>query len=141
MAAYFYRTLALILLISASVSIATSQEKKPLTDAELLSLVAGNALPENIAHEIQSRGLGFRSSDTYRSLLTDAGANSLIFAALDKAKTSNTSANAATTSSELLQHLASAGKLIRAKQFEDATRELADAAQSSNAPEAGFVMG
>ncbi len=63
MASHFYRTLALIVLISASVSIAASQEKKPLTDAELLSLVAGNALPENIAHEIQSHGLGLKDTE------------------------------------------------------------------------------
>jgi hypothetical protein len=101
MASRFYRTLALIVLISASVSIAASQEKKLLTDAELLSLVAGNALPENIAHEIQSRGLGFQPSAAYRSLLTDAGANALIFAALGKVKPSDASGNGSNSSAEL----------------------------------------
>src|SRR5215831_13246995 len=139
MASRFYRTLVLIFLASASVSISASQENKPLTDTELLSLVAGNALPENIAQDIQSRGLAFQPFAAYRSLLTDSAANSLILDALDRAKTSNTTANV--TPSEVLQHLAAAGKFIRSKQFEDATRELADAAESNNGPEVGFVMG
>lgn len=41
----------------------------PLRADELLALVAGNALPENIIQEIQANGLAFRPDDSYRSLL------------------------------------------------------------------------
>jgi len=59
--------------------------KKPLTDSELLALVAGNALNENIAHEIESRGLAFSATDAYRSQLTAAGADAHVLTALSKA--------------------------------------------------------
>jgi hypothetical protein len=50
------------LLIATCAAVAGSQEKaKPITGPELLALVAGNALNENIVHEIESRGFGLPS--------------------------------------------------------------------------------
>jgi tetratricopeptide (TPR) repeat protein len=137
------RHFALLILFFGFTTLVAAQEKpQPLTDRELLALVAGNALNENVVHEIQSRGLAFHPSDSYRSQLTDAGADARVLAALGKATVSNEPAAAATKeSSELLQHLSAAGKLIRSKKFQEAAQELDSALQSGSGAEAGFVMG
>src|SRR5438270_2775806 len=62
---------------------------RPLSKAELLALVAGNVLAENAAFEIRSRGLAFAPDLAYNSLLTQAGADPRVFAALNSAKTSS----------------------------------------------------
>src|SRR2546430_13006034 len=82
-----YTTLfrSLIILVFNFVTLAAAEEKpRPLADRELLALVVGNALSENIVHEIQSRGLAFRPTDGYRSQLTDAGADARVLAAVGK---------------------------------------------------------
>jgi TolA-binding protein len=137
------RHLALLILVFGLVTLAAAQEKpKPLVDCELLALVAGNALSENIVYEIQSRGLAFHPRDGYRSQLTDAGADARVLAALGKATVSNQPAAAETKeSSEFLQHLSAAGKLMRSKKYQEAAQELDSALQFGNGPEAGFVMG
>ena len=50
---------------------------RPLTDRRLLALVAGGVLPENVVHEINSRGLAFHPSTAYATMLRDAGATPL----------------------------------------------------------------
>jgi len=108
----------------------------------LLSLVVGNALPENIVHEIESRGLDFKPSDGYAAMLNDVGADPKILNALKKARVSDSAGQVGSrSSSELLNHLATAGKLLRNKKYEDAERELTDSLQSGEGLEAGFVMG
>src|SRR5260370_14945571 len=64
-------------------------------------------------------------------------------AALGKAKITSSGEGASNDGAkdELLQHLATAGKLIRSKQYEDASRELSAALESWDGYEAGFVMG
>src|ERR1700676_5376309 len=110
---------------SPAPSVVTSQPapaqttKPPLTDSELMALVARNALSENIIQESNSRGLAFRPSDQYRSLMETAGADAALMAALSKAKIAGSGGGAANDKArdQLLQHLATAGKLIRSKQF------------------------
>jgi tetratricopeptide (TPR) repeat protein len=115
---------------------------EPLSDRELLALVAGNALSENIVHEIETRGLAFRPGDQFRSLVTEAGADSPILAALNKAKTGEASAPGPNDGTgKLLEHLAGAGKFLKNKQYDEATRELTAALQNGGAAETGFVMG
>src|SRR6266478_7783270 len=137
------RHFALIILVFNFLMLAAAQEKpKPLAHRELLALVAGNALSENIVHEVQSRGLAFRPTDGYRSHLTDAGADAHILAELDKTTIFNQPAAAETKeSSELLQHLSAAGKFVRNKQYREAAQDLDRALQSGGGPETGFVMG
>ncbi len=78
-----YRCLAILLLIGAYVSSANAQAtKESLTESELIAQVAGNSLSENIVHEIATRGLAFRPTDQYRSLLTTAGGDLLVLDAL-----------------------------------------------------------
>lgn len=43
----------------------------PLTQSELLALVAGAALPENIVVDIRERGLSFAVDATYRALMPE----------------------------------------------------------------------
>src|SRR6266478_2300493 len=110
-----HRYIAILLILGVYMPSASGQATRgPLTDSELMALVAGNSLSENIVHEIAARGLAFRPSDQYRSLLTTAGGDVLVLAALKTAKTKDlgerTEANG---TGELLKHLATAGKLIR----------------------------
>ena len=118
------RHFALIILLFNFVTLAAAQEKpRPLADRELLALVVGNALSENIVHEIQSRGLAFRPTDEYRSQLTDAGADARVLAAVGKATVSNQPAAAdGKESAKLLQCLSSAGKLMRNKRYQEAAQ-------------------
>jgi tetratricopeptide (TPR) repeat protein len=114
----------------------------PLRAAELLSLVAGNVLPENVAHEIASAGLAFRPDVPYRALLKTAGADSKILAALDAAKVSVQRTPEADAGKDMLQHLANAGNFLNAERYNEATRELTAAVTSDpGSPECAFVMG
>jgi tetratricopeptide (TPR) repeat protein len=132
----------LLALFGCAIPVIAHEHTRPLTDREVLALVAGNALSENIVNEIDSRGVAFRPSDTYRSQLILAGASAPLLAALGKAKVSEPSATTENKSaSELLQHLASAGKLMRAQRYQAAAEELNGALLAGAGPEAGFVMG
>jgi tetratricopeptide (TPR) repeat protein len=114
----------------------------PLTKSELLALVAGNALNENIVHEVQTRGLAFRANDAFKAQLSTAGACPCLLTAVANAKTSHVSDKAdGETEVALQNHLSAAGKMLRAKQYEEATRELTAALQAGAHVEAGFVMG
>jgi len=114
----------------------------PLGQARLLALAAGNALPENVIHEIGTDGLAFHPDDAYRSLLTNAGADPKILEALASAKVTVATGSKDAADDGLLQHLSNAGRLLKAKQYDDAARELSAVLQSTvRSPEAGFVMG
>jgi hypothetical protein len=76
----------------------------PLSKAELLALVAGDILPENVAFDIQSRGLAFVPDAGYKSLLKSAGADAKVFAAITAAKTTQGEASSA-SEAQLLRHL------------------------------------
>ena len=80
-------TLILVLATSAVFSVAEAPAT-PWKDSELLALVAGGALTENIVNEIQLRGLAFHPSDDYLSRLQTAGAESTLLTALKNAKIS-----------------------------------------------------
>jgi tetratricopeptide (TPR) repeat protein len=114
---------------------------RPLSKAELLALVAGDILPENVAFDIQSRGLAFVPDASYRSLLKSAGADAKVFAAISAAKTAAGEASSE-SDSQLLQHLSHAGALLKSGKLDDAGDELTDALSRSSAKsEIGFVMG
>lgn len=109
--------------------------------SELLGLVAGNALPENVVREVATNGQAFRPDDAYRTLLKTAGADAKILSALSSAKVS-VERVPDTEAKDLLQHLATAGKLMNEKRYDQTARELSDALTvSPQSPEAAFVMG
>jgi tetratricopeptide (TPR) repeat protein len=112
---------------------------KPIRQSELVALVAGAILPENVVREIQVRGLGFQPDASYRSQLKTAGANTTILAAIDSAKITPSGPLA---DKDLLDRLSNAGKFIRDKRFDEATAELNAAVTASfESIEPGFVMG
>jgi Flp pilus assembly protein TadD len=115
---------------------------KPLTKSALLALVAGNALNENIVHEVQTRGLAFRANDAFKAQLSTAGASPDLLKAVTNANTSHVSESPdGETEVALQNHLSAAGKMLRSKQYEEATRELTAALRAGAHVEAGFVMG
>jgi tetratricopeptide (TPR) repeat protein len=114
----------------------------PLRAAELLALVSGSALPENVAREIANDGLAFRPDATYRALLKTAGADPKIIAALDAAKIVVDRAPEADADKELLKHIANAGNLLNGDRYDEATRELTTALTGNpRSPECAFAMG
>lgn len=114
----------------------------PIRQTELLVLVAGNALPENIVNEVRTRGLAFRMDDSFRTQLTIASAAPSILAAIEAAYPSANVTAEDKPDPALLQHIAAAAKLMRDKRYEEAADELT-ATLSGNFEkfEIGFVMG
>src|ERR1035437_6479220 len=106
------RFLPILILLGLNIPLAFAQApRKPLTDRELMALVAGNALNENIVHEIESRGLAFRPSNGYFSLVTQAGGDARVLAVLGKVKPDEGATSAGSDASvQLLQHLSTAGQ-------------------------------
>jgi len=130
-----------VLIWAFSWCVPSKASPKPLRKSELLALVAGGVLPENVIVEISSRGLGFRPDNSFRSQLEVAGANSVVLHALDSAKTADAPPDDQ-SDKELFEHLSKASTLINAKQYPEAASELTEALRVSFASaESGFVMG
>lgn len=133
--------LFVLLVINAIAGNAFAGSSRRLRKTELLALVAGNALPENIVAQIRFRGLDFQPDGAYRSLLKVAGADSSILKAVDTAKF-ELSAPADAPDEGLLQHIGSAAKLIRENRYNEAANELTPTLKSNFEKfEIGFVMG
>jgi tetratricopeptide (TPR) repeat protein len=114
---------------------------KPLHDSELLALVGGNALPENIVARLNSGGIDFLPSPEYRALLRNAGATDEVLAATEKTHVAPQASQTA-SSAALLQHLSVAAQLANEKKYEDAIKELDSAVTGGDiAPETAFVLG
>src|SRR6266576_105409 len=132
----FHRStiILVIILILGGISVAyvrAQQTMQPLSNSELMALVAGNALSEDIVKEIGSRGLTFRPSDQYQSLIATAGGDTLVLGALKNAKApAQVDGTGNDEADQRLQQLAMAGKLIRSKQYEDAALLLTAVLQS-----------
>jgi len=140
MGRFFARFGALLAVASslAAWGVGARPVNQPLRDSEVLALVGGGALPENVVHEITGRGLGFRVTDEYRSQMKLAGAQAQILAALDSAK----AVEEGKQHTELLQHMARAADLMHQKLYPESVKELNLAlAASPGSSEVGFVMG
>jgi tetratricopeptide (TPR) repeat protein len=133
------------LLIAFSIygtSFAAESGGKPLRASELLGLVAGNALPENVVSDIDADHLAFRPDDNYRALLKTAGADPKVLAALDFAKTETEQSPEAESGKDLLQHLANAASMMNSRNYDQASTELKAAlAASLDSPDCYFVVG
>jgi len=133
--------ICLIGILCASCSVARSGQRT-LSKSELLALVAGGILSENVVFDIHSRGLAFIPDAPYKSLLKSAGADDKILTALNAAKTSPSGNTESPSDNELLQHLSHAGGLIKAGKLDDAANELTDALVAGKGKsEIGFVVG
>ncbi len=120
----------------------TKASPRPLRKCELLALVAGHFFPDNVVMEIQADGLAFLPDDEFRSLLTGAGADPKVIAAMNVANAISSSANESATEKQLLQRLSRAGSQIKRKQIDAAVQTLAESLPSGvGRNELGFVVG
>jgi tetratricopeptide (TPR) repeat protein len=115
---------------------------KSLSKSEVLALVAGNALPENIIHVLGERGLNFHPDESYRSQLKAAGADAKTLAALDSGTVLAPESSAGTSDQDRLQHISNAAAWMKDKRYTDAAQELQAYHNASfGGAETGFVMG
>src|SRR3954465_2358804 len=98
-----------VMLVASLSPILQAQTAKPVAPGELIALVAGGALDENIVREIGSRGLNFQPDDQFRSFLVTAGADATVLGALKNARAGATPF-ASNDTKESLEHLAKAGQ-------------------------------
>jgi len=112
---------------------------RPLRASEVMAILAGGGLPANVAHDIAKRGLNFHPDVEFLALMTKAGADAAVIAALKAAKV--TGEGAAKPDLELLGKLRDAAVLIKSKKYDDAATMLSEALDASSARmETGFVM-
>ncbi|HTA52577.1 MAG TPA: tetratricopeptide repeat protein [Candidatus Acidoferrum sp.] len=131
-----------LLLVASLGCKAQDTTPKPLTAAGVLALVAGGALAETTAHAIEVDGISFRPDDFYRGLLTTAGADPKVFAALSSAKIAADIAPENQPGKGFLQHFANAGAFTHNQDYEHAGNEMAAAATAQDpCPECAFVQG
>jgi tetratricopeptide (TPR) repeat protein len=141
MARFALSLLAASFLVCITTS-ASETSSRPLRQTELLALVAGNALPENIVNEIRARGVAFRMDASFRAQLTTAGATPSVLAALGAAKAPAKDTAEDKSDPSLLQHIAAAAKLMKDKHYEEAADELTATLKGNFEKfEIGFVMG
>lgn len=118
---------------------ADASAHRALRASEVMAVQAAGALPANIAHDIATRGISFLPNEEFLALMTKAGADAGVIAALKAAK-----AGAEPVSKpdmELLAKLSDAAVLIRDKKYDDAASKLSEALDTSFARmETGFVM-
>ena len=132
--------ICLVGIVCVSCSVARSGQRT-LSKSELLALVAGEILSENVVFDIHTRGLAFVPDASYKLLLKSAGADDKVLTALDAAKTVPSGNTETASDKELLQHLSHAGSLIKSNQLDDAASELTSSLSGGNKSEVGFVVG
>lgn len=116
--------------------------KPPLDKLEVMAIVAGEILPENVAYDLHSRGVDFVSDEAFRSLLKSAGADDRILEALHAAKVDSTRADEDAGDTHIFEHLSHAGSLIRAGKLDNAAEELTSSFSGGRGKSAiGFVVG
>jgi hypothetical protein len=124
---------------SAGQTSANVQTPRALRASEVMAIQAGGALPVNVAHDIATRGLTFHPDDELLGLLTKAGADAGVIAALKAAKVNDD--GAAKPDMELLRKLSDAGVMMKSRKYDDAASKLSEALDASFARmETGFVM-
>lgn len=120
----------------------TQTHQGPLGPNELMALVAGAALPENLVAEIHNRGLCFHVDVSYRSEMEKAGADPKVLAALDSAKVVVPNSSQEAPNKDFLAHISNAAKLMNSKDYPEATTQLDAATKaSSDSPDSEFVRG
>lgn len=139
---FFQRSLAVLTALILSASLANAQyARKPLSRGDVMALVAGNALDQDIADEIAGRGLAFHPGDAYLALLKAAGATPVVFSAFQGAKITASAQAANVPVDAFIQHLAKGSELIEGKNYKTAEQELNAAFESGAESNAAFVAG
>jgi tetratricopeptide (TPR) repeat protein len=134
---------ALFIVVSIlAARVARADDNKPVRAEEVLALIAGNAMPEDIIHVITQNGLAFAPDDSYRAQLKAIGANDSIVAAVNGAKVATGDKAEAMPEKALLQHYVDAAIKMKAKDYSGADSELTATVKGSfQEVEAGFVAG
>jgi len=136
---------AILTAFAAGVWAAAETPQHALSAVKILALTAGGALPENIAAAVETCGVNFEPSESFREQLKAAGGTPEALNAIEHAKVRDRSPeqDEDTKQSEpSWAHFAAAGKLVRAKQYKEAEIEVNQAMAGGVAKlEAGFVMG
>ncbi|PYU06023.1 MAG: hypothetical protein DMG33_09270, partial [Acidobacteria bacterium] len=117
----------LVIAVLSQPNFVTETSPKPVAKVELLALVAGGALRENVVHEIEANGLGFRPDDEYRSQLKAAGADATLLAAVNAAKVVAAPPSQPESEKAVLQHMSNAASLMKDKHYTEAANELNEA--------------
>src|SRR5437899_7537864 len=98
---------------------------RPLRASEVMAILAGGGLPANVAHDIAKRGLNFHPDDEFLALMTKAGADAALIAALKAPEV--TGEGAANRDLESLAKLTDAALLMKNGQYHDAATKLSRA--------------
>lgn len=134
--------ITLLIYIASVPYLAANPTLPPLRKSEILALVAGGIFPENVAHDIESRGIDFAFDETFGSLLQTAGGDPHIINALQTAKPAIQPRSETIFEQALLQHLSYVGGLIHSGKTQEATTELESyLSTGADRSEFGFVMG
>lgn len=136
--------LGIVTCFLVSVLGAQSSQPKPITRAEVLSLVAVGAFSESTQHLIQQRGISFLPTDLDFQIFGRAGGEKSNPAALQKtlhgAKVMSSTEEEVSTESLILQHLARCGELNNSADPKSSEAEVECRAALSLAPRDPFVL-
>jgi tetratricopeptide (TPR) repeat protein len=107
-----------------------------------MALIAGGAFPENLSHDLESRGISFEPDDNFISLANTAGAGPIVISALRNSKRISPPSSRTLSEQALLQRLSYAGSLIHSGDTQTAARELGNSLSNPDAKSAaGFIIG
>jgi len=130
-----------LVIATTSVLIFAQAQPHALRASRVMALQAGGALPENLAHDIEVRGLTFHPDDQFLALMKKAGADAKVLTALSKATVSGDIKPDVKPDPELLVQLSDAAVLMKNARYADAGAKLNEALDRSFARmETGFVM-
>ena len=76
----------LVVCISGALCISAYPQTSGLTPVQLMALLAGGVFPENLSHDLESRGISFEPDDSFISLANTAGARPIVISALGNSK-------------------------------------------------------
>jgi tetratricopeptide (TPR) repeat protein len=129
--------LAFVFLLSGA-ALAADRVPRPLTQREVVALVAARVLPESIAANVATNGLNFQPSAQYLARLKAIGSTEVVVDALRRAKTIE---NTEETADESLARLFRAGEKGSRNDILAAAREIAGSdGNFESDPELAFVM-
>src|SRR6266853_2990930 len=134
--------ISLVVCISGALCISAYPQTSGVSPVQLMALIAGGALPENLSHDLESRGISFETDDNFISLANTAGASPIVRSALRNSKRISPPASRTLSEQALLQRLSYAGSLIHSGDTQAAARELSNSLSNPDAKSAaGFVIG
>jgi len=117
---------SLVVCISGALRISAYPQTSGLSPVQLMALIAGGAFPENLSHDLESRGISFEPDDNFISLANTAGANPIVISALRNSKRISPPSSRTLSEQTLLQCLSYAGSLIHSGDTQTAANAAAN---------------